>query len=52
MTKDRPASQDGQYKCEACGASFRTEAELKEHNRKIHPQPQGTPKEQSSPTRR
>ena len=27
-----------QYKCEACGATFNTEAELKTHNRTMHSQ--------------
>jgi DNA-directed RNA polymerase subunit RPC12/RpoP len=27
-----------QYKCEACGATFNTEAELENHNRTIHSQ--------------
>ncbi len=25
------------YKCEACGMSFKTEAELMEHNKTMHP---------------
>jgi len=35
----------GQYKCSYCGRAFNTEAELKEHNRMMHPQqePQKTP---------
>ena len=27
-----------QHKCEACGASFNTEAELEQHNRTMHSQ--------------
>ena len=27
-----------QYKCEACGASFNSEAELEQHNRAMHSQ--------------
>lgn len=27
-----------QYKCEACGATFNTEAELEQHNRTTHSQ--------------
>ena len=27
-----------QYKCEVCGATLESKAELEEHNRKMHPQ--------------
>jgi hypothetical protein len=52
MTQQKSMGQNDQYKCEVCGASFRTEAELKEHNRNLHPQTEGTPKEEPNPMRR
>lgn len=35
--------QTGQYRCEACGQTFNSEAELKEHNRVMHPEKTGQP---------
>jgi len=32
----QPQPQGGTYKCNSCGATFKTEAELKEHNNKMH----------------
>lgn len=28
----------GEYKCNLCGKAFKTEEELKEHNRTMHPE--------------
>jgi len=27
-----------QYRCQACGETFNSEADLEQHNRKVHPQ--------------
>jgi hypothetical protein len=40
MAQDKPTRepQPGQYKCQVCGKAFDTEEQLKEHNRKEHPE--------------
>jgi|GEM_PF-2846289 len=46
QNKQKPEKAgSGQYKCSLCGKAFNSEAELKEHNRMMHPnqEPQKTP---------
>jgi hypothetical protein len=36
MAHDRRKSEPGQYKCKACGQTFKTAEELKDHELKLH----------------